>query len=248
MRKKPWQLYVALVCIFLGAMVTLQLKAQASQRTSTAETKNASLIETIENLDHETAVYEDQIGQLRDSIDSYQEQHTSGQNPIKALQEEYSRMKLLGGLEEVQGPGIVITLDDNEAGALAAKKTNPDTYKADNFLIHDKDVLYMVNELKVAGAEALSVNNLRIYNYSEIRCVGPVILVNTTRLAPPFEIKAIGNPAKLEQAVLDGELFPSLKSRDFPVKLSAETEIIVPAFKGSYRAKYAQIVQESKGD
>ncbi|MHB1421006.1 MAG: DUF881 domain-containing protein [Bacillota bacterium] len=248
MRNRPWQFYVALVCIFLGAMVTLQLRTQASQKISPVESKNASLIDTIDNLDHETAVLEDQIGQLRDQIDSYQEQLSSGKGPLNTLQDYYSRMKTEAGLVEVSGPGIVVTLDDNEAGALAAKNTNPDIYKAENFLIHDKDVLYMVNELKVAGAEAISVNSQRITSYSEIRCVGPVIMINTTRVAPPFEIKAIGDPAALEEAVLNGEQFPRLKSRDFPVKLTNQTEIVIPAFKGSYRTQYAQIVQEGKGD
>ena len=42
---------------------------------------------------------------------------------------------------------------------------------------------------------------LAITNGMEIRCVGNVILVNTTRLAPPYEILAIGDPQELEDAI-----------------------------------------------
>ena len=63
--------------------------------------------------------------------------------------------------------------------------THLDVYKR-------QDLLYIINDLKRGGAEAISINEQRIISTSEIRCVGNTILVNTTRLAPPYHIKVIG--------------------------------------------------------
>ena len=70
------------------------------------------------------------------------------------------------------------------------------------YIIHYENLLYLVNDLRNAGAEGISINGQRIVVSSEIRCVGNVILVNTTRLAPPFEISAIGDPKALELSLI----------------------------------------------
>ena len=66
------------------------------------------------------------------------------------------------------------------------------------YIIHDDDLLRVINELRAAGAEAIAINGERIVAMSEIRCAGPTLSVNNNRSAPPYEIKAIGNPNNLE--------------------------------------------------
>ena len=56
-----------------------------------------------------------------------------------------------------------------------------------------KNMLRIVNELRAAGAEAISINDQRLIGTSEIRCSGPTITVNGKIFAPPFIIKAIGD-------------------------------------------------------
>ncbi len=68
-------------------------------------------------------------------------------------------------------------------------------------LIHDEDLLKLVNELKAAGAEAITVNEQRVVASTEIRCAGPTISVNNNRISPPYVIQAIGDPAGLESAL-----------------------------------------------
>jgi uncharacterized protein YlxW (UPF0749 family) len=70
-----------------------------------------------------------------------------------------------------------------------------------------------------------------------------VILVNSTRLAPPYEIRAIGNPEVLETAVQQSLDFAYLKSRDFPVKVSSAPSLNLPAYKGGLRHDYARLPQ-----
>ena len=67
------------------------------------------------------------------------------------------------------------------------------------YIIHDEDLLRVLNELCAAGAEAISINDQRIVATTEVRCAGPTVSVNNVRSAPPYVIKAIGNPKKFDQ-------------------------------------------------
>ncbi|MDN5344294.1 MAG: hypothetical protein PWQ18_405, partial [Clostridia bacterium] len=127
------------------------------------------------------------------------------------------------------------------AGAQAAEKSSQATYNPENFIIHDKNVLYLVNELRAAGAEAIAVNGQRIVTNSDIRCVGTVIMVNSTRLAPPYEVQAIGNPDTLLAAVEKSVDFSLLKSRDFPVKVAKSPNLTLPAYKGGFPQDYVRL-------
>lgn len=159
------------------------------------------------------------------------------------LQNQIQRLKLRAGLIEVTGPGIIIVLDDNITGAEAAKTNQPALYDPEDYIVHDKNLLYLVSSLK-GQAEALAINNQRILPNSDIRCVGTVIMVNSTRLAPPYEIKAIGNPDLLEAAVMNSDEYIYLKSKEMPVKLTKADIINIPAYKGSHSLNYAQAIKE----
>ena len=70
-----------------------------------------------------------------------------------------------------------------------------------SYLIHDRDIRDVVNELRAAGAEAVTVNGQRITVSSSIRCAGPIVLINQDEMATPFIIQAIGDPDKLLSAL-----------------------------------------------
>ena len=93
-----------------------------------------------------------------------------------------------------EGQGVTITIDDSKTKSKAGE--NPNLY-----LIHDDDLLKVINELKAAGAEAISINEQRLIATSEIRCAGPTLSVNNIRSAPPYEIKAIGEDVLLKSTI-----------------------------------------------
>ena len=93
---------------------------------------------------------------------------------------------MVAGLTDVEGPGVSVILNDSKA-----ENTTGD--EAD-YLIHDSDLLSVINELRDAGAQAISFNGERILATSEVRCAGSVVMVNGKRFAAPFIIYAIGDP------------------------------------------------------
>lgn len=81
----------------------------------------------------------------------------------------------------------------------------------------------MVNDLKLAGAEAISINDKRIINMIDIKDIlNGLIVIDSQRMTSPYVIKAIGN-----QTYLESEL--TLKTygyMDFVIKLENKTGII----------------------
>ncbi|NLL17997.1 MAG: DUF881 domain-containing protein [Clostridia bacterium] len=239
---KRWQLTLTVVSLISGILLMSLILANQAARSEAAESSNEDLIEIINRVEEETVALEELIDEKRDRIDQIRE-HKVEDGELTVLQSELEWLRRRVGLTQVTGPGITVILDDNEALASAAKATNPLSFDPNSYIIHDKDLLYLVNDLKIGGAEAISINNQRIITSSDIRCVGTVILVNSTRLAPPYEIRAIGNPEKLMKQVSNGQTYPWLKSRDFPVEIIEEEVIQIPTYKGSFATGHLQVTK-----
>lgn len=242
MKVKQWHFYLMLLALLTGLLAAWLYQTRAASRAQEASSPNARLIQSIHQLEKENTALEEELNSLRQEMENMQQSHAPGQQELRSLEETLRRLEEQAGLTQVAGPGIIITLDDNTAGARAAQEANPAFYQPEDFLIHDKNILYLVNELWAAGAEAIAVNDQRLTPGSDIRCVGPVILVNSTRLSPIYEIKAIGNPEQLEHAITNGSEYPYLKAKEFPVKITRVDEMIIPAYKGAVTTQYAQPV------
>ena len=64
-----------------------------------------------------------------------------------------------------------------------------------------EDLINLMNELKTAEAEAISVNGQRVTNLTEFADVDSYIVVNGTRLSSPYTIQVIGNQKYLESGI-----------------------------------------------
>ena len=203
--------------------------------------RNSSLVRIIENLEAEIANDQKELENLRSSIENYEALLSEGEKNIESLREELAREKAAAGLTALEGTGIKIILDDNKEGISENPEDNPNFY-----IVHYESLLTLVEELKRAGAEAISINEQRLITNSDIRCVGNVILVNTARIAPPFEISALGNPVLLEKYLINSNDYLYLRSSEFPINylLYQEEELLsVPSYKDSVKFAYTQIAE-----
>ncbi|MNP37450.1 hypothetical protein D3C76_1308980 [compost metagenome] len=152
------------------------------------------------------------------------------------MKEELKQLSFISGTSDLYGEGVLITLSDGDL------ILDPDL-RADA-LVHDSDVLTVVNELKAAGAEAISVNGQRIIATSAIRCVGPVIQVNYQKVAAPFIIKAIGSAQYLESAFnIKNGVGDLLRELGVGVKISREKNLKIDKFDGTINFKNARLTQ-----
>lgn len=148
-----------------------------------------------------------EVRKLRDDNTKLQNAMAGHNETTKVLNDSLQELKLFTGLTEVKGPGITITLRDSRKG--------PEEMVGPDDVIHDTDVLKVVNELWAAGAEAVTVNGHRVSMGTAFRCVGPVIHVNNVPIASPIMIRAIADPATLSGALsMPGGVLEEIKRTD----------------------------------
>ena len=100
------------------------------------------------------------------------------------MEKELHRLNVLLGLTDVNGKGVIVTVDDSKLESSQILDVN-------SAIVHDGDLIEVVNILKNAGAEAISINDHRIINSSTITCDGTVVRINGDKTGAPFIIKAI---------------------------------------------------------
>ncbi|MBO4400385.1 MAG: DUF881 domain-containing protein [Selenomonadaceae bacterium] len=149
-----------------------------------------------------------------------------------------TELKLQAGLLPLEGQGVIVTLDDSTRKVRAEE--NPNLY-----VIHDDDILRVINELRAAGAEAISINGQRLIATSEIRCAGPTLSVNNVRSAPPYEISAIGDKKSLENSIkMRGGVEETLKVWGIRLEIESSDEVYIPAYSGAFRHVYSKVAEE----
>lgn len=223
---RNWQVSIALVCILLGIFLVAQLRTQQAKGSASLGRLDA-ISELYKHSEEQRELLELEVAKLREQLTEQEKASES------AVAEELQKLRILSGLTSLSGPGIVLTLDDSKL------KGNEDA-PADMYLIHYEDLLLVVNELFAAGAEAVSINGQRIITTSEIRCAGPTILVNSTRVTPPFEILAIGDAQTLQSSLeMRGGVLEPMRPWGIQISITQKDQITVPPYKGTINFKYA---------
>lgn len=155
------------------------------------------------------------------------------------INSEIERMKFYNGFTDVRGPGIMIRVSDS-----VSEDTNLDIMER---IVHDVDIVVLLNDLKAAGAEAIEINGRRIINLSEVVCAGPLIRVNGYVIPAPFVIRAIGDQDVLYDAVTEEGTY-AMELRDnygMEVAVIKSYNLNIPQFYGlDYEVKYSEIINE----
>ena len=226
-------LVVAAVCFILGLLLVAQFRSvQIGGGGITSLQRTQELTSELKSVAEERDKLKKEVSELRYRITEYEDSVSKSSSINEAMKKELEKLRVMAGLMAGSGPGIIVTLDDSNIPKQPGEDPNL-------FLIHDEDILKVVNELFSAGAEAVSVNGQRIVTNSEIRCVGPTIIINSVKLAPPFEIIAIGDPDILETSLkMRGGVIESLLVFGIQVSIKRPDYVEVPAYEGSIQFKF----------
>ncbi len=238
MNKRKAQISIGIVCMVFAFLITWQVKSVYKNSADPAlSIVRADQLQNMLRAEKEKneALYR-QVVEYKEEIEEYQASFKQEDAVVNLLKTDLAKAEFLAGMTDVQGPGLVVTLTDSQL-------SNPTGLNENLFLVHDDDVLMVLNELKAAGAEAISVNEERLVSTSEIRCAGPTISVNNNRTAAPFVIKAIGDSKQLESALMmRGGVIDTLSQWGIEVELKHKTDLVIPAYKGAVKANYAKEV------
>ena len=155
-----------------------------------------------------------------------------GSAGVDRLQEQVNALRASTGLAAVVGPGLTVSLDD---APLPAGELQPGTH-LDDYVVHQQDLDGVINALWAGGAEAMMVMDQRVVATSTIRCVGPVLLLQGRRYAPPYTITAIGDPDALQEALDDSDAVDEYRLyADFiglGYQVVREDRVTLPAYDG----------------
>lgn len=216
---------MAVACLILGALCAVQWKIRHSAETTQESQPNRAdiLAEQLADTEAKTEQMRAEIERLRNETSRYQKAAAEGETLAKQMNEALQRAKVAAGLTPVKGPGLLVTLEDAPRLTASAEDQSP-------YVIHDIDLLQVVNELWTADAEAIAINGQRLTMSSEIRCSGNVIKVNDTPITPPYDVRAIGDPKTLQGALeLPGGVLDVLRPFRIRARMTLKSEVELPA-------------------
>lgn len=191
MQSKKIAISLGLLTVFFTAGTIMQFKTiRAAKLDGTIQLTDANLKKSVlqwnEKFQDSTKKLESTDKELEALKKEVAELHTN-----EALQQKIEKYEDILGMTDVKGPGVIVTVSDNDS----YNKSNNSfaSINTSNYLVHDGNLLSIVNELKAGGAEAISINDKRVTNETAITCAGNVIQVNGEKVGSPFVIKAIGS-------------------------------------------------------
>ena len=237
MNKFKISIVFGVMCFALTFGIFLQIK--------TVENSNMKLSQNYEenNLRAEVLKFKEkydnkskELEKIEKNLEEERKSATHNNSELEDAEIQIKKANKMIGLSEVKGPGVIVTLQDS--------KMNPaNTFNISDLLVHDMDILSVINELKNAGAEAISINDQRIVSTTAISCEGNVININKVKVGAPFVIKAIGLPESLSALERPGGYLQILKKYSIEANLEKSNEITIPKYSGKLELSYGKSVE-----
>ncbi|MDP2659405.1 MAG: DUF881 domain-containing protein [Dehalococcoidia bacterium] len=234
----PWIVSLTLVLFCLGIFLAVQWNSQWKLAPASDARAGEVYGATLKRLEEEQKQLKSSVESLQKEMQGYQEQAGLRKDSRGEIAEELRVQRLVAGMATLKGPGIKAALDDSKRSP--AQGENPNLY-----IIHDYQVRDVVNLLWQAGAEAISINSERFVPTTSIYSSGGTIMVNSTRLSPPFVVQAIGDADKMMGLIDDPASLRTLKGQaqayGLALSYQKDKELKVPAFQGSYANKFLNV-------
>jgi uncharacterized protein YlxW (UPF0749 family) len=228
-----WQVTLGLALLGLGFLIAAQLASERPRVRYTTQ-ERSPLIETVRGLQSQQDDLKNTILNLRQQIQDLEGQGTGSALLVRDLNAQLQEARLEAGLIALAGSGVIFRLED------AAQPGSPT-----DATVTARDLRIMVEELWLAGAEAIAVNNERVLASTAIIDIGGSVLVNSAYLAPPYQISAIGSPdlyARLSQSRGFVEFLNArAQAGGIRITFAERDSVRVPAFAGTVNLSYARV-------
>lgn len=225
------------VGLTLGLLLSLAWQSPAGGSIRESIPQPARVWLSIERLEAEQRKLKATLAELRQELSQRQQAAAANTDRLESLKVELDRQRFLAGLTSVRGPGLLVVLDDSHAPIPAGADAN-------HYIIHEYDLRDVVNLMWMAGSEAIAVNDERLVSSTSIYCLGSTVMVNDTRLSPPYQVRAIGNPRVQQEYLRNPSYLQELKTKQRVYGLRFEVEgvsdMVLPAYTGGFLIQYAR--------
>ena len=222
---------ILIVCIILVTVAFIQFKTV--EKVNEADIENMREEELREQISTWKSKWEEANEKLEETnskINEYNQKIESNEEASELLDEELKKSQLILGTTDVVGDGVVVTLTDTEDNPITAE-----------------DLVNLINELRFAGAEAISINGVRIINMTYIADIDSYIIVKPSqRLVSPYVVKAIGNQTYLVSTLClkNSGFVDKYNNSGKSVKLDKQRNIKIPKYSENIDIKYMKEVTD----
>ena len=237
MNKKTVAITLGIMCALLTSGIIIQVNTIEENHVTTTTSRRTSNSELKDEVIKWKGKYEqanEELQKVQEEIENTRKIATKDNNDYTETEENLNKINALLGLTELTGEGVVITVEDSATASINDENLSSE-------LVHNTDIIELVNELKNAGAEAIAINGQRIISNSYINCVGSVITVNGEKLNSPFIISAIGNRASLSSITRPGSYIELMEEDGITVKVEKVDSVTIPKYKKVISSKYIRI-------
>lgn len=210
MRSRRAQWTIGFVALVLGFLAIVQLRAQAGG-VGLANLSAQDLTTLIASLNQRNTQLASEVSTLEAQARSLQQARAQGVSAMGGLRDDLDRIRLWAGLDPVTGRGVVVEC----AGPISADAAND-----------------LLNELRIAGAEALAVNSVRVVAATVVAGPPGALSVENVPLVSPFRVYAIGNSINLTASLTRvGGIVSQLQvtSPDVQLTVTPEDSLVLPA-------------------
>ena len=215
---------ILLVCVILVSISFIQFKTvEQVNETDIENMRDEELREQISSWKSKWEEANEKLEDTNTKISEYQTKIESNEEASELLDEELKKSQLLLGTTDVTGEGVVVTLTDTEESSITAD-----------------DLITLVNELRFAGAEAISINGVRVMPMTDIVDIDSYIIIKPSqRIVSPYVVKAIGNQTYLVSTLClkNSGYVDKYNNSGKSVKLEKQKNIKIPKYTGNMDIK-----------
>lgn len=214
---------LGIMCFLTVYLICIQFKTVDNIDVTELETMRENELRTA--LADWKSKYEEVTTEYEATKEKIQEYNNKIEDDEKAgelLADDLENAKMLLGLTDVEGAGVIITITDNSEKQ-----------------VDSTDLLDLVNELNSAGAEAISINGQRIVPMTDIFDVNDFVVIKEKRVTSPYIIKAIGDVTYLQSALsIKKGYLDEHKTNGYTISIKSDEKITINKYDGELKSDY----------
>lgn len=222
---------IGIICILLTSVMFLQFKSvQVIEESGVGQKRETELRTEYSTLKDKSSEMKQQLEEIQNTTKEYTDQSSDVQATMDLLKSDVDKARCDLGYTDVKGPGIILTIADGKNAA--NDKEQVITYN---------DLIMAINELKYAGAEAISLNDERVVNNSFVANISEYMVMNDNRISGPYTIKVIGDSKNLESVInIKGGIKDYLESYNKQILYTVENEVYINKYNGNVEINFGE--------
>lgn len=246
MKTNEATIFVFIASIIIGILIASSLNfKQINNEVFLTPLEYQEAYEYNSRLNKEIDNLTDQYYEHYAKLQNYKDKQNDKNSVLDEVKKEIDYNKMIIGSTDVIGEGLLIELEDDASGEYQGEVIDPSEWALRT--IHDTDIVRVINEVKLAGAEAISLNGQRITNESDILCWGVFVELDGVKIPGPYNIKVIGNKEEMYSYMTSEEGYLSfLKIRGIRVRVYKNDEVKIMASDRNIAYKYMKELEVKK--